>query len=110
MHFAFDGHYLSYDVQFLDTKFKAIRAVKKGEKSKSQIATDFGVPANNLSTWLKNKESNIQTYQQLNPKRKTRKTSTEIMVEAARKKMLVTKAEELPENLTKQISRPPTDG
>lgn len=85
MHFAFDGHYLSYDVQFLDTKFKAIRAVKKGEKSKSQIATDFGVPANNLSTWLKNKESNIETYQQLNPKRKTRKTSTE-MVEAARKK------------------------
>lgn len=62
MHFAFDGHYLSYDVQFLDTKFKAIRAVKKGEKSKSQIATDFGVPANNLSTWLKNKESNIETY------------------------------------------------
>lgn len=85
MHFAFDGHFLSYDVQFLDTKFKAIRAVKKGEKSKSQIATDFGVPANNLSR-LKNKESNIETYQQLNPKRKTRKTSTE-MVEAARKKI-----------------------
>lgn len=86
MHFAFDGHYLSYDVQFLDNKFKAIRAVKKGEKSKSQIATYFGVPANNLSTWLQNKESNIETYQQLNPKRKTRKTSTE-MVEAARKKI-----------------------
>lgn len=70
MHFAFDGHYLSYDVQFLDTKFKAIRAVKKGEKSKSQIATDFGVPANNLSTWLKNKDLPTVKPQEKNQKNK----------------------------------------
>lgn len=61
MHFAFGGHYLRFSsnimCNFLVTKFKAIRAVKKGEKSKSQIARDIGVPANILSTWLKNKES-----------------------------------------------------
>lgn len=44
--------------------------VEQGEKSKSTIAKDLGVPLNTLSTWLKKKESIIDAYQQLNPKRK----------------------------------------
>ena len=45
------------NVKNIDTKYEAVMAVERGEKSKSQIAKEFGVPANTLSTWLKNKES-----------------------------------------------------
>ena len=37
----------------LKTKYKAILDVKKGLKTKTQIAKDFDVPLNTLSTWLK---------------------------------------------------------
>ena len=38
----------------LETKYKANLEVEKGLKTKTQIATDFDVPLNTLSTWLKN--------------------------------------------------------
>lgn len=31
--------------------------IEKGSKTKKQIAAEYGVPSNTLSTWLKNKES-----------------------------------------------------
>lgn len=37
-------------------KVAAIREVEKGVKKKSQIAKDFGIPPNTLSTYLKNKD------------------------------------------------------
>lgn len=97
------------NMKSIDSKYEAIMAVEKGEKSKSQIARDFGVPANTLSTWLKNKENIIEAYQQFNPKRKNTRTGSFHEVEAATLKwfkaardqnipisgpMLVTKAEE----------------
>lgn len=39
------------NMKSIDSKYEAIMAVEKGEISKSQIARDFGVPANTLSTW-----------------------------------------------------------
>lgn len=57
-------------VKTIETKYRAIMEVEQGEKSKSTIAKDLGVPLNTLSTWLKKKESIIDAYQQFNPKRK----------------------------------------
>ena len=36
----------------LETKYRAILEVEKGAKTKTQIAKDYGVPPNTLSTWL----------------------------------------------------------
>lgn len=58
------------NVKTIETKYRAIMEVVQGEKSKSTIAKDLGVPLNTLSTWLKKKESIIDAYQQFNPKRK----------------------------------------
>lgn len=92
-------------MQFLDTKLKDIRAVKKGEKSKSQIARDFGVPANG---WRIKRASTIKPREKPENKFIQRRwiRNTE-MVEAAREKnpisgpMLVTKSEEYARKLDK---------
>ena len=49
-------------VQTIETKYKAIVAVEKGEKTKTAIAEQNGVPLNTLSTWLKNKEKIMNVF------------------------------------------------
>ena len=102
------------NVKNIDTKYEAVMAVERGEKSKSQIAKEFGVPANTLSTWLKNKESILNAFTQFDPKRKNTRTGSFNNVETATLKwfkgardqnipisgpMLVTKAEEFAQKL-----------
>ena len=48
----------TYKSLTLDQKIAAIKEVEKGIKKKSEIAKDFGIPPNSLSTYLKNKEKN----------------------------------------------------
>ena len=36
----------------LQTKYDAILEVEKGEKTKTQVAADLGIPLNTLSTWI----------------------------------------------------------
>lgn len=106
---ALGGKCVKRKMKSIDSKYEAIMAVEKGEKSKSQIARDFSVPANTLWMWLKNKESIIEAHQQFNPKRKNTRTGSFHDVEAATLKwfkaardqnipisgpILVTKAEE----------------
>lgn len=47
----------------LETKYLAIKEVEAGGKTKTAIAQQFGVPANTLSTWIKNKSNIIQKYE-----------------------------------------------
>ena len=70
-------------VQTIETKYEAIVAVEKGEKTKTAIAEQYGVPLNILSTWLKNKEKIMNAFQKFNPKRKNIKTATFSDVEEA---------------------------
>ena len=44
------------DCKPLETKYKAIKTVEVGKKKKIEIATEFGIKQNTLSTWLKQKE------------------------------------------------------
>ena len=48
--------------QSIETKYRAIMSVGDGRK-KSEIAKELGIPANTLSTWLKNKEKIIDCYE-----------------------------------------------
>ena len=45
-----------FDCKPLEIKYKAIKAVEAGKKNKIEIAAEFGVKPNTLSTWLKHKE------------------------------------------------------
>lgn len=45
-----------YKTLTMAEKIAAIKEVEKGTKKKSEIAKDFGIPPNTLSTYLKNKE------------------------------------------------------
>ena len=45
--------------QSLDKKLAALREVEKGRKKKD-IANEFGIPQNTLSTWIKNKHKIIE--------------------------------------------------
>ncbi len=47
----------------LEDKYKAIMEVEAGKKTKTQIAKDFGVPSNTLSTWLKKAEEYKKAYE-----------------------------------------------
>ena len=47
----------------LETKYRAIIAVEAGKKKKVDIAREFGIKQNTLSTWLKNKESYKEKYE-----------------------------------------------
>jgi transposase-like protein len=46
-------------VKSIEEKYNAIKAVEAGRKKKMDIAKDFGVPPNTLSTWLKNNKDSI---------------------------------------------------
>lgn len=74
-------------VKKIKTKYRAIMEVEQGEKSKSTIAKNLGVPFNTLSTWLKKKESIIDAYQQFNPNRINTRYSTFNDVETAALKL-----------------------
>ncbi|XP_069108303.1 tigger transposable element-derived protein 4-like [Argopecten irradians] len=41
------------NVKSIETKYEAILAVERGNRRKSDIAKDFGIPSNTLSSWLK---------------------------------------------------------
>lgn len=47
---------MQYKTLTFAEKFAVIREVEKGLKSKSEIAKEFGIPPNTLSTYLKNKD------------------------------------------------------
>ncbi|XP_071085209.1 uncharacterized protein [Haliotis cracherodii] len=59
-------------VKSLETKFLALLEVEKGQQSKAQIAREFGVPPNTLSTWLKQADRIKTAYLEcsFNPTRK----------------------------------------
>ena len=59
----------------LQTKYEAILEVEKGQKTKSLIAKEIGVPPNTLSTWLSKAESLKKAYetQEFGPKMKRMK-------------------------------------
>lgn len=63
-------------VQAIETKYEAIVAVEKGEKTKTAIVEQYSVPLNTLSTWLKNKEKIMNAFQEFNPTQKKTKTTT----------------------------------
>ena len=50
------------DCKPLEVKYKAIEAVESGKKNMIEIATEFSVKPNTLSTWLKQKESIKANY------------------------------------------------
>ncbi|XP_033231637.1 uncharacterized protein K02A2.6-like [Belonocnema kinseyi] len=62
----------------LAEKVALIREVQKGAKKKSEIAADFGIRRNTLSTYLKNKDKIIQEYSssQTNQSRKRCRDAT----------------------------------
>ena len=47
---------MQYKTLNFEEKVAAIREVEKGVKKKAQIAKDFQIPPNTLSTYLKNKQ------------------------------------------------------
>ena len=53
---------VQYKTLTFEEKVAAIREVEKGVKKKAQIATDFKIPPNTLSTYLKNKGKKIEQY------------------------------------------------
>jgi hypothetical protein len=58
------------DVKTLETKFQAISEVEKGVLKKKAIADKFGIPANTLSTWMKNAEKIKTQYCEIGSDRK----------------------------------------
>lgn len=52
------------NVKSIEDKYQAILEVEKANKSKSEIARTFGVPANTLSTWIKNAAKIKEAYLQ----------------------------------------------
>ena len=66
----------------VDDKIEAILAVDKGQK-KCEIARRFGIPANTLSTWIKNRDKIFETYDANNPNRKRQRLSMYTDVEEA---------------------------
>ena len=47
----------------IEEKYNALCEVEKGSRSKTQIAADFGVPQNTLSTWIKSAEKIKKAYE-----------------------------------------------
>ena len=66
----------------VDEKISALLDVGKGAK-KSDVAKRFGIPANTLSTWIKNKHKIMETYDCSNPERKRQRLSTYDDIERA---------------------------
>lgn len=59
-----------------------ILAVDKGAK-KVDVAKRLGIPANTLSTWLKNRDKIFETYDYNNPNRKRQRQSAFADIEVA---------------------------
>ncbi|CAC5399120.1 Receptor-type tyrosine-protein phosphatase T,Tyrosine-protein phosphatase non-receptor type 22,Receptor-type tyrosine-protein phosphatase kappa,Receptor-type tyrosine-protein phosphatase F,Tyrosine-protein phosphatase 99A,Tyrosine-protein phosphatase Lar,Receptor-type tyrosine-protein phosphatase alpha,Receptor-type tyrosine-protein phosphatase epsilon,Receptor-type tyrosine-protein phosphatase gamma,Receptor-type tyrosine-protein phosphatase N2,Receptor-type tyrosine-protein phosphatase U,Receptor-type ty len=104
------------NVKSIEDKYQAILEVERASKPKSEIARNFGVPSNTLSTWIKNANKIKEAYQQSSfaPERKRMRTATYENVEHALLKwftsvrdqnlpisgpMLTTKAEEFAKRL-----------
>ena len=64
----------------VDEKIDALLCLEKGEK-KSVVAKRLGIPPNTLSTWIKNKDKIMATYECNNPT----ETSTTVYVYGHRK-------------------------
>lgn len=60
----------TYTTLTLAEKVAAIREVDKGIKKKSEIAKDFGIPPNTLSTYLKNRDKILSSAVQFDKGRK----------------------------------------
>lgn len=54
----------------MKTKYQAVMEVEKGSKSKTDIAKQFGIPTNTLSTWLKSADRIKSSYAEGGPVRK----------------------------------------
>ena len=66
----------------IETKIQALQELTSGVKSKSQVAKEYGVPPSTLSTWIKNKDTILQTDTGA-PRRKRVRTSKHSDVESA---------------------------
>ena len=66
----------------VDEKIDALLCLDKGEK-KSVVAKRLGIPPNTLSTWIKNKDKIMATYECNNPERKRPRMSTYTDIESA---------------------------
>ncbi|XP_060074781.1 tigger transposable element-derived protein 4-like [Ylistrum balloti] len=64
------------NVKSIETKYEAILAVERGNRRKSDIAKDFGIPSNTLSSWLKcaDKIKNAFLNSTYGPERKKMRT------------------------------------
>ena len=51
------------NLKSIQDKYQAIKAVEAGIKKKGDIAKEFGIPPNTLSTWLKNKVKIVDAYE-----------------------------------------------
>lgn len=74
------------NVKSIEDKYQAILEVEKSStRPKSEIARSFGVPANTLSTWIKNAAKIKEAYQQSSfaPERKRMRTANYEDVEHA---------------------------
>lgn len=60
----------SYKTLTLAEKVAVIKEVEKGVKKKSEIAKDFGIPPNTLSTYLKNKHKILSSAEEFDKDRK----------------------------------------
>lgn len=110
-----------YKTLTLAEKIAAIREVEKGLKKKSEIAKDFGIPQNSLSTYLKNKEKILSNESESGKDRKRMRPPENPDVDEcvlkwfkqARDKkiplsgqLLRAKAEQFASELEKKISKP----
>lgn len=53
----------THSTKSIETKYEAITEVQRSSKTKAAIAKQYGVPANTLSTWIKNKDKIIAAYE-----------------------------------------------
>lgn len=67
------------------TKYRAIIQVEEGQKSKSVIAQELGIPKSTLSTWLKHSEKIKADFKEkrINPHQKKRRFSNHYEIEEA---------------------------
>ena len=84
--------------QNLELKYKALLDLEKGKTNK-EVAQLFGVPANTLSTWKKNKDKIFQVFQQGSSKTKRVKVDTYDQVNrAVLKRFKMLRCENVPAN------------
>ena len=72
----------------LDTKYKSIKDIVKGVKSRTQIVNELGVPKSTVARWIKDNDKIFSSYQsyKFEPERKrTRAAQHEDLEEAVHK-------------------------